>query len=150
MAAPPSRSRCGRCPRPGSRQSCWVSRPGSASARSVWPTARRRSACSASRCSAKASARSPSMAAGGRTSRRGRSQERAVVSEADVERLAALLGLPIEPDSLAAVAENLTGLLTAARLLAELHLPDDVEPAPIFRPCVGGRGGADPLAPRRL
>ena len=56
------------------------------------------------------------------------------MNETDVEGRAALLGLPIEPDSLAAVAENLTGLLTAARLLAELHLPDDVEPAPIFRP----------------
>jgi len=45
------------------------------------------------------------------------------MSEADVERLAALLGLPIEPES-----------LTAARLLAEFPLPDDVEPAPTFRP----------------
>jgi 1-carboxybiuret hydrolase subunit AtzG-like protein len=53
---------------------------------------------------------------------------------ADVERLAALVGLPIEPESRAAVAENLTGLLTAARRLAELPLPDDVEPAAIFRP----------------
>ncbi len=56
------------------------------------------------------------------------------MSEADVERLSALLGLPIEPESRAAVADNLAGLLTAARLLAEFPLPDDVEPAPIFRP----------------
>jgi hypothetical protein len=56
------------------------------------------------------------------------------VSEAEIERLAALLGLPIEPESRAAVAENLAGLLNAARVLAELPLPDDAEPAPIFRP----------------
>ncbi len=56
------------------------------------------------------------------------------MTEAEVERLAALLGLPIEPESLAAVAAQLDGLLTVARLLAELPLPDDVEPAPIFRP----------------
>ncbi len=56
------------------------------------------------------------------------------MSEGDVERLAALIGLPIEAESRAAVAEILAGLLTAARLLAEFPLPDDVEPAPIFRP----------------
>jgi len=56
------------------------------------------------------------------------------VTEVDVERLAALLGLPIEPESRAAVAEIVTGLLDAARVLAEFPLPDDAEPAPIFRP----------------
>jgi 1-carboxybiuret hydrolase subunit AtzG-like protein len=56
------------------------------------------------------------------------------VSEAEVERLAALLGLPIERESRAAVAEMLAGLLDAARMLAEFPLPDDAEPAPIFRP----------------
>jgi len=56
------------------------------------------------------------------------------VTEAEVERLAALLGLPLEPESRAAVAEHLDGLLTVAHLLAEFPLPDDVEPAPIFRP----------------
>jgi hypothetical protein len=56
------------------------------------------------------------------------------VTEADVERLAELIGLPIEPESRAAVAEILDTLLTAARTLAEFPLPDDAEPAPIFRP----------------
>jgi len=56
------------------------------------------------------------------------------VTEAEVERLAALLGLPLEPESRAAVAKHLDGLLTVAYLLAEFPLPDDVEPAPIFRP----------------
>jgi hypothetical protein len=56
------------------------------------------------------------------------------VTEADVERLAAALGLPLEPGSAAAVAEHLAGLLAYARLFAEFPLPDDVEPPPVFRP----------------
>jgi hypothetical protein len=53
-------------------------------------------------------------------------------TEADVERLAAALGLPLEPGSAAAVAENLAGLLAYARLFTEFPLPDDVEPPPVF------------------
>ena len=56
------------------------------------------------------------------------------VTAAEVERLAALLGLPLEPGSAAAVAEQLAGLLTYARLFAEFPLPDDVEPLPVSRP----------------
>jgi len=56
------------------------------------------------------------------------------LTEADVERLAALLGLPLEPGSAAAVAAQLAGLMTSARLFTEFPLPDDVEPAQVFRP----------------
>ena len=56
------------------------------------------------------------------------------VSEADVERLAGLVGVPISPDELAGVATALGVLLTAARLVTEFPLPDDVEAAPVFRP----------------
>jgi hypothetical protein len=56
------------------------------------------------------------------------------VSVPDVAQWAALVGLTIELESHAAVAENLVGLLTAASRLMELPLPGDVEPAPIFRP----------------
>ena len=56
------------------------------------------------------------------------------MSEADVERLAAALGLPLEPGSAAAIAENLAGLLDYARLFTEFPLPDDVEPPPMLRP----------------
>ena len=41
------------------------------------------------------------------------------VTEADVERLAALVGLPIDPDDRAAVAAALAGLLDAATLVME-------------------------------
>ena len=56
------------------------------------------------------------------------------ISEADVERLAGLVGLPISPDELPAVAVALGVLLTAARLVGEVALSDDVEAAPVFRP----------------
>ena len=56
------------------------------------------------------------------------------MSETDVERLAAALGLPLEPGSAAVIAENLAGLLVYAQLVVEFPLPDDVEPPPVFRP----------------
>jgi len=51
-------------------------------------------------------------------------------TEADIERLAAQLRLPIAAESRAAVAQHLGGLLTAARLVDEFVLPETVEPAP--------------------
>jgi len=56
------------------------------------------------------------------------------VSEADVERLAGLVGVPISPGELAAVATALGVLLTAAQLVSDFPLADDVEAAPVFRP----------------
>lgn len=56
------------------------------------------------------------------------------VTREEVERLAAIVGLPLDPESAAAVAEHLTGLLDFARLFVEFPLPDDVEPPAIFRP----------------
>jgi hypothetical protein len=55
------------------------------------------------------------------------------VTEADVERLAGLVGLPISPGDLPAVATALGVLLTVAELVSEFPLPDDVEAAPVFR-----------------
>jgi hypothetical protein len=55
------------------------------------------------------------------------------VTAAEVERLAALLGLPLEPGSAAAVAEHLDSLLAYAQLFAEFPLPDDAEPPPVLR-----------------
>lgn len=56
------------------------------------------------------------------------------ITEPDVERLATLVGLPISPADLPAVAASLGVLLTVARLVTDFPLPDDVEPAPVFRP----------------
>jgi hypothetical protein len=60
--------------------------------------------------------------------------EPARVTEAEVEALAALVGLSIDPAYRAAVAQQLTALLGVARLVTEFPLPDDVEAAPVFRP----------------
>ena len=56
------------------------------------------------------------------------------VSETDVERLATVVGVPISPADLPAVAVALGVLLTAAQLVSDFPLPDDVEAAPVFRP----------------
>jgi len=56
------------------------------------------------------------------------------VTEADVERLAAQIGLAIAPESRAAVAQHLAGLLAAVQLIDELALPEATEPAPRFEP----------------
>lgn len=56
------------------------------------------------------------------------------VSENEVERLAALVGLPISPTDLPNVAVALEILMTVAELVTDFPLPDDVEAAPVFRP----------------
>ena len=56
------------------------------------------------------------------------------VSEGDIERLAALVGLPIRPTDLPGVAVALGALLTAAQLVTDFPLPDEVEAAPVFQP----------------
>jgi hypothetical protein len=56
------------------------------------------------------------------------------ITNADVERLAALVGLPVDPSDVPSVAVSLGVLLTAARLVTDFSLTDDVEPAPVFRP----------------
>jgi hypothetical protein len=56
------------------------------------------------------------------------------VSEADVRRLAALVGLSIAEADLPNVVVTLRLLLDTARLVTDFPLPDDVEAAPVFRP----------------
>ena len=56
------------------------------------------------------------------------------VTEADVERLAGVVGVPISPADAPAVAVALGVLLTAAQVVSEFALPEDVEAAPVFRP----------------
>jgi hypothetical protein len=56
------------------------------------------------------------------------------VTEADVERLAAVVGVRIDPAEISAVAVALGVLLSAAQLVSEFPLADDVEAAPVFRP----------------
>ncbi len=50
-----------------------------------------------------------------------------------VQSAARLLALPIEPQWRAAIKANLAVNLRLAELVAEFTLPDEAEPAPIFR-----------------
>jgi Asp-tRNA(Asn)/Glu-tRNA(Gln) amidotransferase C subunit len=54
------------------------------------------------------------------------------VTEADVDRVATLIGLVIAPEQRAAVAQHLAGLLDAIRMLEGIALPEATEPAPRF------------------
>lgn len=54
------------------------------------------------------------------------------MSEAEIERLAALVGLTIAPAHLPGVASNLTTLLQQAALVMAVPLPAELEPAPVF------------------
>ena len=50
-----------------------------------------------------------------------------------IDAAAQALGLPIEPEWKPAVKANLTVTLKLAALVAEFPLPDDAEPAPVFK-----------------
>jgi len=50
------------------------------------------------------------------------------------ERMAAAVGLPLDPARKAAVAQHLALLLAAAALVLEFPLPEEVEAAPVFEP----------------
>jgi hypothetical protein len=53
--------------------------------------------------------------------------------DAYIDSAAALLGLPLEPEWKPAVRANLDVTLKLAALVAEKELPDDAEPAPVYR-----------------
>lgn len=54
--------------------------------------------------------------------------------EALVTTLAQAAGLPIAPEYVRSVAENLQRLLAQARIVTQVELPLEMEPAAIFRP----------------
>ena len=51
----------------------------------------------------------------------------------DIEVLAATLGIPLRPEWHDTVRQNLAISLRLASLVGEVPLPDDAEPAPVFR-----------------
>jgi hypothetical protein len=57
-----------------------------------------------------------------------------LLDEGDVERLARMAGLTIDPAHLPGVIRNLGILLDQAALLMDPPIDPVVEPAPIFRP----------------
>ena len=53
--------------------------------------------------------------------------------DAYIEAAAQALGIPIEPEWKPAVRANLEVTFKLAALVGEKELPDDAEPAPVFR-----------------
>ena len=51
-----------------------------------------------------------------------------------VDVAAALIGLPVDPAHRRGVILNLERIAQMAALVAEFPLPDEAEPAPVFRP----------------
>ena len=54
--------------------------------------------------------------------------------ETYVDAAAALIGLPIDPAHRSGVVLNLERIAQMAALVAAFPLPDEPEPAPVFRP----------------
>ena len=54
--------------------------------------------------------------------------------EVYIDAAAALIGLPIDPEHRPGVILNLQRIAQMAALVAEFELPDEAEPAPVFRP----------------
>ena len=55
-------------------------------------------------------------------------------AEAYVDAAAALIGLPIDPEHRPGVVLNLERIAQMAALVLAYPLPDEAEPAPVFRP----------------
>ena len=55
-------------------------------------------------------------------------------AEAYVDAAAALIGLTIDPAHRPGVVANLERIAQMAALVMEFPLPDEAEPAPVFRP----------------
>jgi len=60
--------------------------------------------------------------------------DRSFDPETYVDAAAALIGLPIDPAHRPGVVVNLERIAQLAALVAEFPLPDEAEPAPVFRP----------------
>ena len=55
-------------------------------------------------------------------------------AEVYVDAVAALIGLPIDPAHRPGVVVNIERLAQMAALVMEFPLPEEAEPAPVFRP----------------
>lgn len=51
-----------------------------------------------------------------------------------VEQTALLINLPIDKESMPGVVDNLQRIAQLATLVTDFELPEDMEPAPIFKP----------------
>ena len=60
--------------------------------------------------------------------------ERTFDGKAYVEAAAQLVGLSLDPTSLPGVILNIERIAEMAGLVMDFRLPDDTEPAPVFKP----------------
>ena len=60
--------------------------------------------------------------------------EQSFDADAYVDAAAALIGLPIDPAHRPGVVLNLERIAQMAALVMDFPLPDETEPAPVFRP----------------
>jgi len=60
--------------------------------------------------------------------------EQPVNPEAFVEQMAAIVGLPLQPDHRLGVVDNFARIITIAQLVTEFPLPEDIEIGPVFEP----------------
>jgi hypothetical protein len=60
--------------------------------------------------------------------------EPSFAADAYVDAAAALIGLPLDPAHRPGVVLNLARIAQMAALVMEFSLPDETEPAPVFRP----------------
>ncbi|WP_107670638.1 DUF4089 domain-containing protein [Cyanothece sp. BG0011] len=51
-----------------------------------------------------------------------------------IEQTSVIIDLPIPPESMPGVIDNLTRIAEIATLVTEFDLPETVEPSPIFKP----------------
>jgi hypothetical protein len=51
-----------------------------------------------------------------------------------VDQMAALVGLPLQPDHRPGVIENFARIRAIAQLVTEFPLPEEIEIAPVFEP----------------
>jgi hypothetical protein len=60
--------------------------------------------------------------------------DRTFDTEAHVDAAAMLIGLPLDPAHRPGVVLNLERIAQMAALVMEFALPDETEPAPVFKP----------------
>ncbi|MGK7957148.1 MAG: DUF4089 domain-containing protein [Crocosphaera sp.] len=51
-----------------------------------------------------------------------------------IEQTSIVIDLPIDPKFMPGVVDNLTRIAEIATLFTEFELPEEIEPAPIFKP----------------
>ncbi len=51
-----------------------------------------------------------------------------------IEQTSPIIDLPIDPEYMPGVVDNLTRIAEIATLFTEFELPETIEPAPIFKP----------------